>query len=146
MEASMNSRFAFLPMGFLLLVAVVGCGGRQSVCNEETGKPIQVLTFSTVQPAEIDAGSGQSPQIVQVAGRPMQVDKVVAGPLCNDHWSGTVYVSCNVQVLAWQDQPTFLKDCNLEIDPGTIVYVASHNDTAYYNGCSCHITGATPNP
>jgi hypothetical protein len=26
-----------------------------------------------------------------------------------------------------------------------VVYVAYHNNTAYYNGCSCH-TGATPEP
>jgi hypothetical protein len=82
---------------------------------------------------------------VEVSGREMQVDKVVEGALCNDTWSGTVYVKCDVQVYPWVEEPTFLKDCQLNIEPQTVVYVAYHNDTAYYNGCSCH-TGATPAP
>jgi hypothetical protein len=68
----------------------------------------------------------------------MAVDQVISGALCNGDWSGTVYVACDVQVLAWEDQPTFLKDCDLSIEPGTVVYVAYHNDAPYYNGCSCH--------
>jgi len=52
-----------------------------------------------------------------------------------------VYVTCDVQVLEWKDRPTFLEDCDLVIEPGTVVYVAAHNDAAYYNGCSCHTGG-----
>jgi hypothetical protein len=73
----------------------------------------------------------------------MTVDRVVSGPLCNDRWQGTVYVGCEVQVLEWSETPLFLKDCDLTIEPGTVVYVADHNDAAYYNGCSCH-TGELP--
>lgn len=73
------------------------------------------------------------------------MDKVIEGPLCNDTWNGTVYVTCNVQVYAWEEHPTFLKNCDLKIEPGTVVYVAYHNDTAYYNGCSCH-TGEIAEP
>ena len=43
-------------------------------------------------------------------------------------WRGTVYVACNVQVYPWEELPTFLKDCDLEIEPDTVVYVAYHND------------------
>lgn len=75
----------------------------------------------------------------------MTVDKIVEGPLCNDTWSGTVYVGCNVEVYRWEKSPDFLQNCNLSIQPGTIVYVAYHNDTAYYNGCSCH-TGELAGP
>jgi hypothetical protein len=75
----------------------------------------------------------------------MLVDKVVAGPLCNDDWSGIVYVTCDVQVYAWEEFPTFLEECDLKIEPDTVVYVAAHNDTAYYNGCSCH-TGEIGEP
>lgn len=75
----------------------------------------------------------------------IQVDKVVEGPLCNDTWSGNIYVACNVQVYPWKENPTFLEDCELNIKPGTVVYVAYHNDTAYYNGCSCH-TGEIGEP
>jgi hypothetical protein len=75
---------------------------------------------------------------VDVGGKQLSVDRVVSGPLCNDDWHGTVYVSCDVQVAEWHDSPTFLKDCQLNVKPGTVVYVAAHNNTAYYQGCSCH--------
>jgi hypothetical protein len=74
------------------------------------------------------------------------MDQVIEGPLCNGSWSGTVYIGCNVQVYEYEkDEPLFLKDCNLDIDPDTIVYVAYHNNAAYYKGCSCH-TGKEINP
>jgi hypothetical protein len=82
---------------------------------------------------------------MKIRGKDIRVNKVVEGPLCNDTWSGTVYVTCNVLVYPWDKHPTFLKDCNLSIEPGTVVYVASHNSTAYYNGCSCH-TGQSSKP
>jgi hypothetical protein len=82
-----------------------------------------------------------------IGGKPVKVNRIVEGPICNDTWSGIVYVSCNVQVMKWEENPLFLKDCNLRIEPNTVVYVAYHNDTPYYNGCSCH-TGeqSPPNP
>jgi len=86
-----------------------------------------------------------TPVRMEIGGRTIMVDRVVEGPLCNDAWSGTVYVTCNVQVLAWEDQPTFLRDCDLAIAPDTVVYVAYHNDAPYYNGCSCH-TGEIGQP
>lgn len=86
-----------------------------------------------------------TPIAVKLGNLEVVAQKVVAGPLCNDTWRGTVYVSCDVRVPEWYDTPTFLKDCRLEVEPGTVVYVAAHNNTAYYNGCSCH-TGETSNP
>lgn len=78
------------------------------------------------------------PKPVEIDGKVILVDKVVSGPLCNDTWQGTVFVTCDVQVYPWVEDPTFLKDCDLRIDPDTVVYVAYHNNTAYYKGCSCH--------
>jgi hypothetical protein len=75
---------------------------------------------------------------VEIGGRQVPVDRIVSGPLCNDDWHGTVYVSCGVRVAEWYDNPFFLKDCQLNVEPGTVVYVAAHNDAAYYQGCSCH--------
>lgn len=86
-----------------------------------------------------------TPAWVEIGRKNILVDKIVEGPLCNDSWQGVVYVGCNVQVLRWQDQPLFLKDCRLDIEPGTVVYVADHNNSAYYNGCSCH-TGEVAAP
>jgi hypothetical protein len=87
----------------------------------------------------------RSPVEVSIGGKMMTVDRVVTGPLCNDHWEGTIYVGCNVQVMKWEETPLFLKDCDFSIEPGTVVYVAYHNDAAYYKGCSCH-TGETAGP
>ena len=84
-----------------------------------------------------------SPVEVKINGKMMTADKVVTGPLCNDQWKGSVYVACDVQVFKWEEEPLFLKSCDLGIEPGTVVYVAYHNDAAYYNGCSCH-TGEQP--
>jgi hypothetical protein len=91
------------------------------------------------------AESSPTPLVVEIAGRTISFDQVVSGPLCNGAWSGTVYVTCDVQVLPWEELPTFLRDCDLAIAPGTVVYVAYHNDTPYYNGCSCH-TGEIAEP
>jgi hypothetical protein len=91
------------------------------------------------------SGASASPIRVKIGRKAIPVDQVVQGPLCNGRWRGTVYVACDVQVLPWADVPTFLKDCDLSIEPGTIVYVAYHNDTPYYNGCSCH-TGEIAEP
>jgi len=86
-----------------------------------------------------------APAQVEIGGRTVTVDQVVDGPLCDGAWSGTVYVTCDVQVLPWEELPTFLKDCDLEIAPDTVVYVAYHGDAPYYNGCSCH-TGEIAEP
>jgi hypothetical protein len=85
-----------------------------------------------------------TPAIVQLGGRQLVADRVVSGPLCNDTWRGTVYVGCDVRVPEWSDDPVFLKDCHLQVEPGTVVYVAAHNNSAYYQGCSCHTGEVTP--
>lgn len=101
-------------------------------------------SFLTMPPESLPAplASSATPLVIKIRGRNITVDKIVEGPLCNDNWSGTVYVTCNVQVYQWVDKPLFLKNCNLSIASDTVVYVAYHNDTAYYKGCSCH-TGET---
>jgi hypothetical protein len=106
------------------------------------------LPYLTIPPEVLPtpvSAPASTPVSMEIGGKIIPVDKVVEGPLCNDTWSGTVYVTCNVQVYPWEEQPTFLKNCNLAIAPGTVVYVAYHNDTAYYNGCSCH-TGEIAGP
>ena len=82
-----------------------------------------------------------TPSLIEMGGKTVEVDRVIHGPLCNDTWSGTIYVACDVQVAEWTEEegPAFLQDCDLTIEPDTIVYVAAHNNAAYYNGCSsCH--------
>jgi hypothetical protein len=129
----------------LLALGLAACQNRTTVCPPATGTPERLSVSPDLIPTSTP-GSGGRMEVV-INGRAMLVDKVIEGPLCNETWSGIVYVGCNVQVYPWVDQPTFLKDCDLKMEPGTVVYVAYHNNSAYYNGCSCHISGtAEPNP
>lgn len=121
---------------FILLVT--SCQSKNTVCTAERGTP-QLFADPAQLPVRIAApGPPLNPTLVTISGKQVLVDKVVQGPLCNDAWQGVVYVDCDVQIAAWQESPTFLNDCDLEIEPDTVVYVAAHNDAAYYKGCSCH--------
>ena len=134
----------FLALG-LALMCLSACQPQAPVCPPVTGTP----HFLTIPPEALPTPTPAAeplPTLVKIGGRSILVDKVVAGPLCNDTWRGSVYVTCNVQVYPHeQDQPLFLKDCDLDIAPDSVVYVAWHNDAPYYKGCSCH-TGLTPQP
>lgn len=126
----------------LLMSLIAGCQDPTPVCPVRSGTPNSL----TILPDELPTPTpGPALQVVRIGNQQVQVDKVVDGALCNDTWSGTVYVACDVRVFPWTEEPLFLKDCQLNIDPQAVVYVAYHNNTAYYNGCSCH-TGATPQP
>jgi hypothetical protein len=136
-------RYLFTLAGIALLL-FSGCQSQKNACPQATGTR-QYLTTSPEALFTPTPGPSPTSFLMKVNGRPITIDRIVEGPLCNDTWSGTVYVTCNVQVYSWQEDPTFLKNCNLSIAPGTVVYVAYHNDAAYYNGCSCH-TGEIAEP
>lgn len=119
------------------VLILVGCQS-QPACPTENG-PTKHLTLNEIQNLPISSTSSSiEPVDMKINGKSITVDKVVDGPLCNDSWQGTVYVGCNVQVLEWEETPLFLEGCNLSIAEGTVVYVARHNNAAYYEGCSCH--------
>lgn len=135
-------KYLSVPLLFGLLILLAGCQSTSQGCPAVTGTP----DYLTIAPGDLVTPTPVSgPSTVEIGRKELQVDKIVEGPLCNDAWSGIVYVTCNVQVYPWVEAPTFLKNCELNIDPNTVVYVASHNNAAYYNGCSCH-TGETPEP
>jgi hypothetical protein len=143
MEVTIN-RYPFLFTIISLLLFLTACGSQAPACPAGTGTP----RYLTISPNELPTpmnGPVPTPVKMKIQGKDILVDKVVEGPLCNDTWSGTVYVSCNVQVYAWVEKPTFLKNCNLSIAPDAVVYVAYHHDTPYYKGCSCH-TGEITGP
>jgi hypothetical protein len=131
------------PLLFAMITLLLTTCQPAPTCPPVTGTP-QYLTNS-----ELEESSSSAPDLppapikVEINGKTMTVDKIVTGPLCNDNWKGSVYVACDVQVFKWEQEPLFLKNCDLAIEPGTVVYVAYHNDAAYYNGCSCH-TGEQP--
>lgn len=121
-------------------VMVQGCGRNSTVCaTEPPNLPVETrqgLAFTS------DLEASPSPVEIQIRGRGVLVDRIVHGYLCDDVWSGTVYVDCDVEVPVYEvvseEEADFFEGCDLEIAAGTVVYVAYHNDEAYYKGCSCH--------
>jgi hypothetical protein len=127
-----------LPILTLFCFILVGCERNNTVCPpEEASQPALQLAGSIENPL---APEPSGPVQVEIRGKLMEVNKVVDYPLCNDNWSGTVYVSCEAQIAEWDPDvgSRFFEDCQLEIEPGTVVYVAAHNDEPLYKGCSCH--------
>lgn len=125
---------------------ILACQRQNNVCPAENDQAVPKQSIEDLVAMPSPTPPAQA-VMVEIGGKMLPVDKIVAGPLCNDTWRGTVYVSCDAQVAAWTDveKPLFLQGCNLNIEPNTVVYVAAHNDAAYYKGCSCH-TGAEPVP
>jgi len=120
----------------LLVLLLSGCASKNpcpegSVTYLESADEFPPDTSSSLPPTKTD---------IEIRGKTITVDRVIEAPLCNDTWEGTVYVACDLTVQKWDIKPFFLSNgCNLEIKPGTVVYVAAHNNVAYYKGCTtCH--------
>lgn len=132
----MKTQIFVVYVGTLLLLC--GCQPQTSICQSVDG----TIKYLSSPPADINSIETPDATAIQtrieIGGKLTQVDRIIEGPLCNDHWSGVVYVSCDIQVVHWEDTPLFLKDCDLSIESDAVVYVAHHNNAAYYNGCSCH--------
>jgi len=139
----------FGMLALILAGLISGCERQKVVCPQAVGTAQPKPTLAELINLPMPRDNSLEPTVVQIGGKPMRVDKVVDYPLCNDRWSGEIYVSCDAQVAEAEtdadENPLFLKGCNLEIAPNTVVYVAAHNDAAYYRGCSCH-TGEDPLP
>jgi len=140
-------------LSWITLVAfslvVFGCSQKKTVCAPVVGTPEHDYQLSEIIKLTPIPVTLTTPQEIEIGGKITVIDKLVNYPLCNDNWRGIVYVDCDVQVASAEfDQeknPLFFKGCNLNIEPNTVVYVAAHNNTAYYKGCSCH-TGEDPLP
>lgn len=132
---------AYLILLIIALFLLSGCSEQPSSSAPEGCKPLVLTTAPRDLPTP--TASAAAPRLMDIGGKSIKVDKVVQGALCSDTWSGTVYVGCDIQVYPWEKHPTFLDNCSLKIKPGTVVYVAAHNNTAYYNGCSCHTSNPT---
>lgn len=128
----LNTLLIFQILRFL----VVGCAS-ENPCPEGS---ITYIDDIAAFPQDLSASLILQPTDITIRGKTITVDRVVEGLICNDTWEGTVYVSCNVTLQSWDVKPTFFSNgCKLSIAPGTVVYVAAHNDAAYYKGCdACH--------
>jgi hypothetical protein len=120
-----------VPPLYLILIAITlaACG---SSCPPET-----VTYMEPPFPGE-EMDTGSQPEVVLIKGKDVLVDEVITGPACNDTWRGTVYLTCDIQIPAWERDPFFFQDCDLEIDEEAVVYVQAHRDKSYNKGCSCH--------
>lgn len=137
MKSSQTLSLLILLAGLLLLSA---CDRQKTVCTPEVGTPKPTLQLADLHKVTPTPGPAPAPVIVEMGGKLVEIDKLVDYPLCNDDWSGTVYVSCEAQVAEWdkEEGSRFFEGCTLNISPDAVVYVAAHNDAPYYNGCSCH--------
>ena len=145
----LQNRYSYFFLMTLLVFFLSGCERNETVCPPDEGTPQSAPQLGDIVQLPPPTTASLEAIEITIRGKKMKVDKVVDYPLCNDNWSGIVYVSCNAQVaeaeLDADSNPLFLKGCNLNIAPNTVVYVAAHNDAPYYKGCSCH-TGTAPQP
>lgn len=133
-----QNRYLFIFICLFLCFFLFACARNKTVCLSDEGTPQTTLQLADL--IELPPPPPSAPAQVKIGNRLLDVDKVVDYPLCNDTWSGTIYVSCDAQVAEWdpEEGSRFLKGCNLTIDPDAVVYVAAHNNTPHYKGCSCH--------
>jgi len=143
----LRNRYSYFFFIVLVIFVLSACERNETVCPLDEGSPQATLSLEELINLSPPAAASSEPVEVLIRGRKMKVDRLVDYPLCNDNWSGTVYVSCDAQVAEAEfdadANPLFLRGCNLNIAPNTVVYVAAHNDAPYYKGCSCH-TGSAP--
>ncbi|HEX6033128.1 MAG TPA: hypothetical protein VFY83_01795 [Anaerolineales bacterium] len=131
-------KYRIFPIIFAFVLILSSCQDKPACPQHTKTERPGYLSVEEMQALPTPTYSPFTPVEMKINGKLVTVDKIIEGPLCNDTWQGTVYVSCNVQILEWNEKPLFLKDCNLSIADGTTVYVASHNYAPYFNGCSCH--------
>ena len=118
---------------FLILLA----GILLSSCISSSCPPDTVTYLSPPYPPEV-VGQSPEPKVIELNGEQLMMDEIISGSVCNDTWSGEIYLTCDIQVPSWEKDPFFFTDCDLDIEEGAVIYVEAHNDDAYTEGCSCH--------
>ncbi|MBC8504673.1 MAG: hypothetical protein ISR58_00300 [Anaerolineales bacterium] len=135
-----QSKILLLAFILIITLSLSACDREKTVCTPEAGTPKPTFQLADLVKNTSAPGPAPEPVKVEIGGKLIEVDKLVTYPTCNDDWSGTVYVSCDAQVAEWdpEEGSRFFEGCNLNIDPNAVVYVAAHNDSPHYKGCSCH--------
>ena len=131
----MNHLLKILCFSCVVLL-LSGCGAH---CPEGTIaylSDISEMDFSDHQPST--SGTVSVDLRTLLGRKTINVDEVIRGNICGDTWGGTVYVTCEIEIPAWEANPFFLADCPVTIEPNSTIYVQAHNDKAYQEGCSCH--------
>ncbi len=119
------------------LLWIIPFGLIVGACTSSTCPPDRIKYLTQPYPMEnIDVS--KDAEIMEIGRQEIAFDQVVSGPLCNNSLSGVVYITCDIQIPAWEEEATFFQDCDLEIAERTVIYVEAHGDQPYYEGCSCH--------
>ena len=126
----MKKKIAF---GLLVLLAILGTACKAQCPPERISYQSDLTLFPPQQ-----ATDPVIPTWIEIKGKPIAVDRVISGPVCNENWSGAIYVTCDIQIPFWERDPFFFQDCDFDVAEGTQVYVEAHNDKLYTEGCSCH--------
>jgi len=133
------TKLIVLSVIFALLTLLTACQRNNTVCPPESEAEKTTLHLADLLIITPEPGQNLTDVEVQIGQKMVLVDKLISGPVCNDDWSGTVYVGCDAQVaeakLDADANPLFFEGCNLNIETNTVVYVAAHNNEAFYKGC-----------
>ncbi len=133
-------KFLGIALIFSLLAAC------QSAAPAAEPNAIQYVDPVTLHSRPTPEGSGL-PGEVEINGKMMAFDQVIHGPLCNNHLSGTVYIASDIEIAKWEKTSNFLDGCDFTLEDGSVIYVAAHQNAAYYKGClSCHAGSSKVNP
>jgi hypothetical protein len=125
-----------MTCGSVFLLA--SCGAQ---CPAETLTYLPNAEISQTRVDDASTHESVSREVRTLLGltrKTVDFDQIIEGEICGDTWSGTVYVTCNIAIPAWDTNPFFLEECPVSIEPEAVVYVEAHGDKAYYEGCSCH--------
>jgi hypothetical protein len=136
----MKTSIALLLASSLLFVSA--CERKAIVCSEGS---VTYLSDSDIESLAKLSSTGNPekaymPATVEIKGKKTKVDMLVQGPVCNTTLAGKVYVGCDIQIPGWDKEhpPVFFQDCDFKVEPGSVVYVARHNDAVFKKGCACH--------
>ncbi len=121
-----------------LLLILSACHRNQRICPEGSLTYLPDPNLFPALPAAGAPGQASLPVVVEIRGKMIEVDQVIQGPVCNNHLIGKVYIGCDIEIAEWEEAPRFFRDCDFSVEPGSVVYVAAHNDTAFVKGCACH--------
>ena len=124
-----------MKLSKMSVIILLGIG--LSACIGSTCPPDTVSYLTPPYPEEV-LNSVREPQLIEIKGKEVLVDEIISGPVCNDTWSGVVYLTCDIQIPAWEGDAFFFQECDLDIEEDAVVYVEAHRNKPYTEGCSCH--------
>ena len=123
-----------------LALFLSACERKATVCPEGSVTYISDMASFPKLSATGNPEQASGPVTVEIRGKKTKVDRLVEGPFCNIKLSGKVYVGCDIQIPEWdkEENPTFFKNCDFSVEPGSVIYVGVHNDSIFKKGCGCH--------